>query len=92
MPRPRLRRRISFNPKTNYFKPRGIPMRILQVVNLTKEEVEAYRLRYVDGLDQNESAKKMNTSQSTFQRILTKASEKIADAIVHGKALQIEDN
>lgn len=89
MPRPRLRRKIGFKPGVTYFKPRGIPMTEIDVVTLTSEEIEAYRLRYVSGLDQNESAKKMNTSQSTYQRILTSASEKIADALVNGKALEI---
>ena len=64
-------------------------MRGLEVVRLTTEEMESYRLRFVERLDQTKAAEKMKTSQSTYQRILTSASEKIADALVHGKALQI---
>jgi len=89
MPRPRLYRKIDFKPKVSYFKPRGVPIRDLEIVQLTHEEMEAYRLRYVEGLDQKESAEKMKTSQSTYQRILTLTSEKIADALVNGKALAI---
>lgn len=89
MPRPRLCRRVNFNPISTYFKPRGIPMRQLEVVQLTTEEIEAYRLRYVEKLDQTKSAEKMNTSQSTYQRILSSASEKVGDALVNGKALEI---
>jgi len=89
MPRPRLCRRIGFKLGASYFKPQGVPMRNLEVVHLSAEEIESYRLRFVEGLDQNESAKKMDTSQSTYQRILTSASEKIADALVNGKALEI---
>lgn len=89
MPRPRLCRKINFSPRITYFKPQGIPMRQLKIVELTAEEIEAYRLRHVLNLDQKEGAKKMRTSQSTFQRILYSAYEKIADALIHGKAIKI---
>jgi len=45
MARPRLCRRIGFNPNITYFKPQGVPMRALEMVELTAEEVEALRLR-----------------------------------------------
>ena len=89
MPRPRLCRRIKFNPDVTYFKPQGVPMRFLDVVELTTEEMEAYRLRHINDLEQIEAAKKMNTSQSTYQRILYSAYKKIADALVNGKAIKI---
>jgi predicted DNA-binding protein (UPF0251 family) len=92
MPRPRLCRRIRFNPNVSYFKPQGIPLGFLEVVNLTLEEVEALRLKNIKGLDQIECAKKMNTSQSTFQRILSSAYKKISDAIINGKAIKIINN
>ncbi len=89
MTRPRLCRRIRFNPNITYFKPQGVPMIELEIVELTTEEVEALRLKNTEGLDQEESAKKMNTSQSTFQRILSSAYKKITEAIVQGKAIKI---
>jgi len=89
MPRPPLNRRVRFNPKVKYFKPQGVPMRRLEVVELTTEEVEALRLKNVVGLDQIEVAKKMDTSQSTFQRILSSAYMKISKAILKGKAIKI---
>lgn len=64
-------------------------MRNLEVVELTSEEIEAYRLRYLKGLDQREAAKKMLTSASTYQRILNSAYKKIADALINGKAIKI---
>jgi predicted DNA-binding protein (UPF0251 family) len=91
MPRPRCQRKIGFRPKSSIFKPIGIPAVNLEKVILTKEEAESYRLRYLSNLDQTESADKMKTSQSTFQRILTSASRKIADSIINGKALVIEE-
>jgi len=78
-----------FNPKVMYFKPQGIPMRFLEIVELTTEEMEAYRLRHINDLDQREAAEKMHTSQSTYQRILYSAYKKIADALINGKAIKI---
>lgn len=89
MPRPRSRRHINFNPNVTYFKPRGIPLRNLSVVSLTIEEVEALRLKNIEGFSQVECAEKMNTSQSTFQRILSSVYNKLSDAIINGKALEI---
>ena len=89
MPRPRLYRRIRFNPNITYFKPQGAPMRFLEMVELTAEEAEAMRLKNIKDLDQKECAKKMNTSQSTFQRILSSAYKKITEAIIEGKAIRI---
>jgi len=89
MPRPRLCRCIKFNPNVTYFKPQGIPMCSLKVVELTTEEMEAYRLRYINDLDQQQSAEKMETSASTYQRIINSAYKKIADALINGKAIKI---
>jgi predicted DNA-binding protein (UPF0251 family) len=89
MPRPRLYRRIRFSPNIIYFKPQGVPMRFLEMVELTAEEAEAMRLKNIKDLDQSECAKKMNTSQSTFQRILSSAYKKITEAIIEGKAIKI---
>jgi len=89
MVRPRLCRRIRFNPNITYFKPQGVPMRYLEVIELTTEEAEALRLRNMKDLEQEEAAKKMNTSQSTFQRILSSAYKKITEALIEGKAIKI---
>jgi len=89
MVRPRLCRRTRFNPNITYFKPQGVPLRFLEVVELTTEEAEALRLRNIKDLDQEEAAKKMNTSQSTFQRILSSAYKKITEALIEGKAIKI---
>jgi predicted DNA-binding protein (UPF0251 family) len=90
MTRPKLCRKIEFDPDITYFKPQGVPLRNLEVVDLTLEEVEALRLKNVEGLEQIEAAEKMGTSQSTFQRILTSAYQKISNALINGKAIKIE--
>lgn len=90
--RPIGNRHIKFDPQVKYFKPRGVPLRSIKEILLTKEEVEALRLKNIKGWDQNECADKMKTSQSTFQRILSSAYQKISQAIIEGQAIKIEDN
>ena len=92
MVRPRLCRNVKFNPQVNYFKPQGIPVRCLEVVQMSLEEMEALRLKNLEGMEQTEAAQKMNTSQSTFARILASANQKTADALINGKAIRIEQN
>ncbi len=90
MPRPIKCRRVSFMPGATYFKPAGIPMRELEENGVSVEEMEAVRLRDIDGLEQEECARAMNISRQTFQRILESARKKIADALLKGKAIRIE--
>jgi predicted DNA-binding protein (UPF0251 family) len=90
MSRPRLCRRISFNPEITYCKPRGVPLAELKEAILNVDEFEAVRLKDLEGLEQEECAKRMNISQPTFHRLASSARRKIADSIVNGKALKIE--
>ena len=90
MPRPCRCRRIRCNPDSNYFKPRGIPLDMLEEINLTLDELEAVRLADLDGLYQEDAAKKMDISRQTFGNIVNSAHKKIADALLNGKALKIE--
>lgn len=87
--RPRSCKKIAFNPEVSFFKPQGVPIKNLEIIELSREEAEALRLKNIKNLDQIEAAKKMNTSQSTFQRILSGAYKKISEAIIEGKAIKI---
>lgn len=89
MPRPRRCRHIEGNPNVTFYKPQGIPLKNLEVIEITHEEWETLRLKNVKGLSQTESAKKMNTSQSTFQRIFCQAQKKLSTAIINGMAIKI---
>jgi predicted DNA-binding protein (UPF0251 family) len=73
-----------------FFKPAGIPLRVLEEVRLTVEEAEAIRLKDMEGLEQEEGAEKMSISRPTFQRILSSARQKVAHALLNGKAIRIE--
>lgn len=90
MARPTKWRRVAFIPQVAYFKPAGIPLGALQEVGLTVEEVEAVRLKDLEGLEQEDCAQRMHISRPTFHRVLGSARRKIADALINGKAMRIE--
>jgi len=91
MSRPRIPRCIKFRPDVYYFKPQGIPLRELEEMVLFPDELEALKLHEVDGLEQIEASEKMKISQPTFARLLGSAHQKIAEAIVKGKAIKIKE-
>ena len=91
MPRPRIPRLMRFKPGVLYFKPRGIPLRELEEVVLFPDELEALKLYEVDGLDQTRASEKMRISQPTFARLIGSANKKVAEAIIKGKAIRIEE-
>ncbi len=90
MPRPRKRRRLRREPRPAIFKPIGAPLEILEQITLLYEELEALRLADLEGRHQADAATQMGVSRSTFQRIVTEARHKVAQALVNGAALQVE--
>ena len=90
MPRPISPREIEEPPEATWFKPTGIPMRDLEEVVLTFDEIEAIRLADAEGLYQEQVAEHMKVSRPTVGRILASARQKIAEALVQGKAIRIE--
>lgn len=90
MPRPFRLRKVCCIPNSDYFKPRGIPIDDLEEVNLTLDELEAIRLADLEGLYQEDAARRMNISRQTFGNIIDSAHKKIADALLNGKALKIK--
>ena len=81
---------VAYIPQVTYFKPAGIPYRTLEEVRLSVEEAEAIRLKDLDGLEQEECAQRMNITRPTFHRVLGAARNKLADALLNGKAIRIE--
>jgi hypothetical protein len=90
VPRPFCFRRIAGRPPAAIFKPIGIPVMDLDEVVMSLDEFEALRLADLDGLYQEQAAAQMKVSRPTFSRIVDSARRKMADALVHGKALRIE--
>lgn len=90
MARPTKWRKIEGKPAMPYFIPSEHGNSEAEENVLLLEEVEAIRLKDLEGLEQAECAEKMEVSRPTFQRILLSAREKIADSIIHGKMIHIE--
>lgn len=85
----KVKRRVSCLPKATYYKPREIPLCDLEIINISIEELEAIRLCDLLQIEQNEAADMMGISRKTFWNDLQKARQKIADALVNGKAIEI---
>ena len=90
MPRPCCRRSVGFVPRADYFKPQGVPLCRLEEVTLALDELEALRLADLQGLYQEQAAEQMKISRPTFARIVEAARRKVAEALIHGKALRME--
>jgi uncharacterized protein len=90
MPRPVKCRRVNFLPPVKYYKPVGVPIRNVEEVCLSIEEVESLRLKDLEGLEQVACAGEMNISRPTFHRVLNSAHHKIAEALFNGRAIRIE--
>ena len=91
MPRPKKHRRICCSPTAYYFKPRGIPVYELEEVLLDNDELESLRLADLMKYSQENAAKEMKISRATFGRIVENARKKVADAILNGKAVKINE-
>ncbi len=89
MARPIKPRRISFNPDVIHFKPRSVPLSLLDEVELEIDELESLRLCDLKGLSQREAAAKMGISQTTLQRTVNSARKKVTEALVFGKSIKI---
>jgi predicted DNA-binding protein (UPF0251 family) len=89
MPRPPCPRRVAAPPRCACFKPAGVPMSRLEEVALSVDELEALRLADLEGLYQDDAAARMGISRPTFARIVEAARRKVAEALVHGRALRI---
>ncbi|MBQ9105825.1 MAG: DUF134 domain-containing protein, partial [Mailhella sp.] len=90
MPRPKHCRYVSSAPSVTYFKPRGIPLRELEEVTLSVDELEALRLADMEGLTAIDAAQHMQVSRHTFGRTLAAARRKVATALSQGQAMHIE--
>jgi len=85
--RRRCRRWVEMLPRATSFRPN---ISYNGIVILRIEEIEAIRLVDFLGLTQQEAAARMGISQKSLWNDLKAARFKIADAIINGKAIQIE--
>jgi len=90
MARPIKLRKIEHIPAIPYFVPSETVVADLPENILKLEELEAIRLKDLEGLEQAECAERMEVSRPTFQSILLSAREKIADSLINGKMIKID--
>ena len=90
VPRPSACRLVSGTPGAVFFKPAGIPTRELTEVVMSLDEYEAIRLADREGLYQEEAARRMGISRTTFGRILDSAHRKVAEVLAGGRCLRLE--
>ncbi|MFZ1292162.1 MAG: DUF134 domain-containing protein [Melioribacteraceae bacterium] len=91
MPRPKKNRCVSCNPTANYYKPQGIPLKFLDEIILERDEFEAINLADFENLLHEDAAERMKVSRATFGRIIKSARNKIAECIITGKAIKINN-
>lgn len=89
MARPTKYRTVEFFPEGNYFIPWEKKDCEIEEVEIKVEELEAIRLKDIEGLTQEECASKMEISRQTFQNIIESGRKKIAIALTEGKAIRI---
>ena len=89
MPRPIKCRRVEFFPENTYFIPLGKRKCEVEEITLKIEELEAMRLKDIEGLSQKECAERMQVSRQTFQNIIDSARRKVAVALTRGNAIHI---
>ncbi len=90
MPRPPKIRTVEYLPSVRAFRPDMKNSGDVEEIILSVEELEAVRLKDIEGLEQEECAESMRISRPTFRRVLMYAREKIARALVYGKVLKIK--
>jgi len=82
-------RKVDFLPHTDAFLPESKDGEQKSEYVLKIEELEAMRLKDIEGFSQEECAKKMNVSRQTFQKIIDEARKKIALALINGAGIRI---
>ena len=94
MPRPHKWRygEITYRRAINFDLPREHARHAgkAEEVGLYWEELEAIRLKDLEGLDQAQAAERMGVSRPTFQRILRSARHKVAKALINGLVLRVD--
>ena len=64
----------------------------LRKIYLLRDELETLKLCDMEGMTQEEAGRKMGISRGTVQRMLTRARQKVTEALVTGAALVFQDD
>ena len=88
--RPRQERCVAGLPPVGFFKPAGVPARLLKRVTIGVDEFEAMRLVDGRGLSHEDAAAAMHISRQTVGRMLEAGRAKVVQAFSEGCAIAIE--
>ena len=88
MPRKRCSSLVEQGACSRIFCP--LPVGVEQQILVGMDELEALRLKDVEGINQAECATRMGLTRTTFQRVLYSARAKVAQALVEGSEICIK--
>lgn len=74
------------------FKPTGIPLSELDIIEVEVDELEAVRLCDYEGKSQIEAGEIMKISRGTIQRLLNSGRKKILDGLLRQKGIKLKNN
>ena len=92
MGRCKKHRRCRFLDNEQVFKPVGIPIWQVQMVELEPDEIEAMRLCDIENRNQIEAAEIMHISRGTVQRLLLSGRYKLMEAMLNSKAIKLKNS
>lgn len=87
--RPRVSRKFEQNGPVRCYAPQCHVQGREEMVLLLPEELELLKLVDLQGLEQEEAAAALGVSRRTVWRDLHEARRKVADALIHGKAIEV---
>lgn len=91
MPRCKKQRCCRLLENERIFKPTGIPLSEMEIIDIEIDELEAVRLCDYEGKNQIETAEIMGISRGTVQRLLNSGRRKILDGLLHLKAIKLKN-
>ena len=87
--RPRVQRRMDLEEPLRCYAPQCNTVDEEETVTLLPEELELLKLVDLNGLAQEEASAVMGVSRRTVWKDLHEARRKVADALIHGKRIEI---
>ena len=81
----------SLNDET-IFKPTGIPLSKITIIDIEIDEFEAVRLCDYEGKNQIETAEIMKISRGTIQRLLNSGRKKILEGLLYQQAIRLKNS
>ena len=92
MPRNKKIRCCRILSEETIFKPMGVPLPELEIIELEADEIEVIRLCDYEQKSQIEAAQIMKISRGTIQRLLISGRKKILEALLYQQAVKLKNN